>query len=96
MKQKIKRRAVFADIHQDTKGNEVHIFSLKYRKLDGSVGYKARCSKSLNSLPGTGKFRGNLNSNHELLLYNHENSQHFRVKIDLIVEYNGMIIDHTA
>ncbi len=96
MKQKIKRRAVFADIHQDTRGDKIHVFSIKYRKMDGSIGYKARCSKSVQTFPHEAKFRGNLNANHELLLYNHENSQHFRVKIDLIIEYNGMVIDHTT
>ena len=95
MKTTIKRRAVFADIHQDTRGDKVHVFSVKYRKLDGTIGYKQRVSKTIKSMPGEAKFRGNISANHELLLHNHDTDRPFRIKIDLMVEYNGMIIDHT-
>ncbi len=96
MKHIIKRRAVFAEIHQDTRGAGVHIFSIKYRKKDGSCGYKARVSKSWKQLAGAKKFRQNININHVLLLHDHEANRPFEILIDLMVEYNGMLIDHTV
>lgn len=92
----IKRRAVFAEIHQDTQGDEVATFSIAYRKKEGEMGYKAKVSKSLQRLPGQSGFRQNVNTNHILLLHNHETNSPFEVLIDLLVEFNGMIIDHTT
>ncbi|PQA59152.1 hypothetical protein [Siphonobacter curvatus] len=91
----IKRRAVFAEIHQDTVGDQVHTFSVKYRKKEGEEGYKAKVSKSLQRLPGQSGFRQNVSLNHVLLLHDHEKNHPFEILIDLMVEYNGMIIDHT-
>lgn len=96
MKRIIKRRAVFAEIHQDTRGAGIHTFSIKYRKKDGSAGYKAKVSKSYNALPGDKKFRQNVNINHVLLLKDQETGRTFEVLIDLLIEYNGMLIDHTT
>lgn len=95
-KKVIKRRAVFADIHQDTRGDQVHTFSLTYRKKDGELGHKAQVSKSLQRLPGQSGFRQNVSLNHVLLLHDHEAGRPFEVLIDLLIEYNGMIIDHTV
>lgn len=92
----IKRRAMFAEIHQDTRGAEPHVFSIKYRKTDATVGFKARVGKSFRVLPGSGKYRGHVSTNHVLLLYNYEDKRHFEVLIDLLVEYNGKLIDHTV
>jgi hypothetical protein len=100
-KQVIKRRAAFADIHQDTRGGLPHLFAVKYRKKDGSIGYKPNVSKSLRRVAGPGGYRGNVNQNHVLLLENHDlpvnhPNRHFEILIDLLVEYNGMVVDHTV
>lgn len=88
---------MFAEIHQDTVGDKIHIFSVLYRKKsDGTLGYKPRVSKSLQRLPGTSGYRQNVNTNHILLLHDHDTKRPFEVLIDLLVEYNEMIIDHTV
>lgn len=94
-KKVIKRRTVFNQIQQDTVGDHVHIFSIVYRKKGGALGVKPRVSKSVKNLPGTSGYRQNVNINHVLLLTNQEDESPFEVLIDLLVEYNGMIIDHT-
>jgi hypothetical protein len=94
IKRKIKRRAVFAEIHQDTRGDELHHFSVKYRKTDGQIGYKNNVTKNVRVLAGKGKYRGSVNTNHVLLLHDRETNQTFEILIDLMVEYNGMLIDH--
>lgn len=76
------------------------IHSIKYRKMDGTIGYKKRVSKSFRQLPGDSKFRGSLNGNHEFLFENHDQpetstNRHFRIKVDLLIEVDGHIIDHT-
>lgn len=82
----------------DQHGNPT-IHSIKYRKLNGVIGYKRRVTKSFRHLPGNGKFRGDINDNHEFLFINLDEpdplKQHFRIKIDLLVEIDGMTIDHT-
>lgn len=94
VKRTIKRRVMFAEIHQDTRGDEVHKFSIKYRKVDGEIGYKANVSKSIRNLPGKGKYNGNVKINHVLLLYDHDTDRTFEILIDLMIEYNGLLIDH--
>lgn len=37
---------MFAEIHQDIRGVGIYIFSIKYRKKDGTVGFKTNVSKS--------------------------------------------------
>ena len=96
MKHTMKRRTVFAEIHQDTRGTGPHIFSIKYRKKDYTVGYKARVSKSLKSFSGEKKFRQNININHVLLVHDHETGQHREILIDFLIEYNGYLIDHSV
>ncbi len=96
IKKVIKRRAVFAEIHQDTRGDEVHQFSVKYRKTDGSIGFKASVSKNFRNVAGKGKYRGSVNTNHVLLLVDHETNRTFEILIDLMVEYNGLLIDHAV
>ncbi len=96
VKRTIKRRTMFAEIHQDTRGDEVHKFSVKYRKVDGEIGYKANVSKSIRNLPGKGKYNGNVKINHVLLLYDHDTERTFEILIDLMIEYNGLLIDHTV
>ncbi|QMW04061.1 hypothetical protein [Spirosoma foliorum] len=93
----ITRRAMFAEIHQDTlEGGKSHIFSLKYAKKDSTVGYKARVRKCSKNLPGAQGYRGNINLNHVLLLENLDNkNQPFEICIDLILEYNGQRVVHT-
>jgi hypothetical protein len=91
----INRRAMFAEIHQDTLGQgKTHIFSLKYVKKDSTVGQKARVRKCSKNLPGAQGYRGNINLNHVLLLENVENNQPFEICIDLILEYNSQRVVH--
>ena len=92
---------MFAEIHQDIRdGGQPHVFSLKYSKKDGTVGFKARVRKSSKNLPGPSGYRGNVSLNFVLLLENlddHKPSgapQPFELLIDLITHYNGMRIIH--
>ena len=98
-KQIIKRKVAMASIRSDDAGGKPTIHSVKYRKVDGTIGYKRRVTKSFQHMPGAAKFRGNLNTNHEFLFCNLDEpdpeKQHFRIKIDLLIEVDGMIIDHT-
>lgn len=96
MKTIMKRRAVFAEIHQDTRGTQQHIFSVKYRKKDGTIGFKPRCSKSFKKIPGAAGFKQNVSINHVLLLHDHDKNATFEILIDLFKEYNGYLIDHTT
>jgi hypothetical protein len=92
----LSRRAMFAEIHQDTLGGgQNHEFSLQYVKKDGSTGQKARVRKCARNLPGERGYRGNINLNHVLLLENLETGKPFEVCIDLITHYNGQRIQHT-
>lgn len=93
----INKRAVFAQIHQDTIGDQPHIFSIKYVKKDGTVGKKKSVSKSTKQLSGEKKYRQNVNLNNILLLKDHDPLaaySHFEVLNDLIIEYNGQRIIH--
>lgn len=94
-KQIIKRKNAMALLRSDDDLGRPTIHSIKYRKVDGSAGYKKRVSKNMNHLPGTGKYRGNVKLNHVFLFYNHDTKETFNVLIDLLVEIDGMIIDHT-
>lgn len=88
-----------AALRADDAAGNPSVHSIKYRKMDGTIGYKRHVSKSFRHLPGASKFRGNLNNGHEFLLVNNDETdpekKHFRLKIDLIVELDGNIIDHT-
>ncbi|MCX6216577.1 hypothetical protein [Spirosoma sp.] len=95
--QRISRRAMFAEIHQDTRGEgKPHEFSLKYCRRDGTIGFKPRCRKSTKSAPGEGKYRGNVNLNHVLLVEDVTTKQPFNLLIDLLLEYNSRPINHTV
>ena len=93
---------MFAEIHQDTREDgRPHEFSLCYVKKDGTLGEKAKVSKSRshNRLSGERGYRGNVNANHVLLLMNLETGpggepQPFEVLIDLITHYNRMRVNH--
>ncbi len=89
-----------AAIRMDDAYGKPTVHSIKYRKKDGTAGYKKRVSKSFRLLPGSGKFRGNLNLGHEFQFINLElqpddPDYHFRIKIDHFIEIDGMTIDHT-
>lgn len=93
----INRRAVFAEIHQDIDGHgRPHEFSLCYIKKDGTLGEKARVSKSrtISRPNGERGYRGNVSGNHVLLLMNLETGKPFEVLIDLMTHYNRMRIVH--
>lgn len=88
-----------ANLREDDAQSQPTIHSIKYRSMDCIVGFKKRVSKSFRSLPGASGFRGNMNTNHEFLFVNHDEpdseKKHFRLKIDLLIELDGNIIDHT-
>ncbi|OIN55437.1 hypothetical protein [Arsenicibacter rosenii] len=96
MEKTITRRAMFAEIHQDTREEgKSHVFSIRYIKKDGTTGEKMRVRKSTKRLPGESGYRGNVNQNHVLLMENLDNgNQPFEVLIDLITHYNGMRVIH--
>ena len=98
-RQTIKRKIALAALRSDDAAGNPTVHSIKYRKKDGQIGYKNRVIKSFRHLPGASKFRGNLSENHELLLINKEeqepSKQHFRIKIDLLIAMDGLVIDHT-
>ncbi len=87
-------------IRSDDARGRPSVHSIKYRKKDGSIGCKKRVSKSFSLLPGSGKFRGNINLGHEFQFINLDEppdskKYHFRIKIDYLIEVDGMVIDHT-
>jgi hypothetical protein len=94
----IKRKVAMALLRADDAQGRPTVHSIKYRKKDRTVGYKNRVTKSYRHLPGEGKFRGNINTNHELLLINLDEpdpkEQHFRIKVDYLISFDGMVIDH--
>jgi hypothetical protein len=98
-KQTIKRKVAMAALRADDAQGKPTIHSIKYRKMDGTIGFKKHVTKSFRHLPGASAFRGNLNTNHEFLFINKDEpdpeNQHFRIKIDLLVEIDGLVIDHT-
>ncbi|GAB3802935.1 hypothetical protein GCM10028819_32000 [Spirosoma humi] len=93
---RINRRAVFAEIHQDVQGGEPHEFSVGYCRDDGTLGYKARVTKSQSRQAGERGYRGNVSLNFVLLLCNQENGQHFELAIDRLLYYNGRRINHQS
>jgi len=93
---RINRRAVFADIHQDIRNGEPHVFSVGYCKKDGTLGHKARVTKSQSRQAGERGYRGNVSLNFVLLLYNVETGTHFEISIDRLMYYNGRRINHQA
>ena len=89
-----------ASIRSDDATGRPTVHSIKYRKKDGTVGYKKRVTKSFRLLPGSGKFRGNINLGHEFQFINLDeppdsDRYHFRIKIDNLIEVDGMVLDHT-
>lgn len=97
MEETITKRQMFAEINQEIReGGKTHVFAIKYVKKDGTLGQKERVSKSQKLPSGTGKYRGNVNYNHVLLLFNHAINSAFEVHIDLITHYNNKRINHRA
>ena len=90
----IKKRAVFADIHQSTRGADLHVFSVKYVKDDGTIGFKPRVTKSFKTLPGAAKYRANVKLTNALILHNQDNNTFFQINVDYMLEYNNRLIDH--
>jgi hypothetical protein len=93
----IKRRAMFADIRQHdmpVEGGAAKTFEIAYRKMDGTLSRKRRVSKSFRRVPGQSGFKINISTNHLLLLHDHDKNEDFNIHIDLIVEYNNMVVDH--
>ncbi|GAB3892394.1 hypothetical protein GCM10028803_05170 [Larkinella knui] len=82
------------------------VFSLKFRKLDGSISFKGQVKKNptkatvpTGSADGGQKkdlhsIRRNMNQAGALLLYDCKNRHTFEVKIELLVAYNGYTIFH--
>lgn len=99
VKQVVKRKVVMSSLRADDAQGNPSIHSIKYRRMDGTIGIKKRVSKSFRSLPGPSGFRGNMNANNEFLFVNNDEPdperKHFRIKIDLLIEVDGNIIDHT-
>lgn len=99
VKQVIKRKVAMASLRADDAFGNPSIHSIKYRRMDGVARFKRHVSKSFRHLPGASKYRGNMNAAHEFLFVDHDEpdpeKKHFRIKIDLLVEVDGNIIDHT-
>ena len=96
----IKRKNAMALLRDDDAQGQPTIHSIKYRKKDGTIGRKRRVSKSTRHLPGAGKYRGKISTYHVFLLTNHDEASNsprrtFEILIDLLVELDGMTIDHT-
>jgi len=95
MSKTINKRAMFAEIHQDTReGGRSHEFSLLYAKEDGTLGFRARCRKSSKSSPGESKYRGNVSLNHILIIEDIVTGEFRNIAIDNIIEYNGRRVNH--
>jgi len=91
---KIQKRVMFAQIHQDMRGQKAHVLSIRYFKKDGTPGQKERVTKTAKLPSGEGKYRGNVKYNHVLLLQDLETGGFFEVCIDLITHYNNYRIIH--
>ncbi|WP_138993961.1 hypothetical protein [Larkinella sp. C7] len=78
------------------------VFSLKFRKLDGSISFKPEVKKNPTavrpeSTGGTkdlGTIRRNMKGAGALLLFDCRERKTFEAKIELLVEFNGMTIFH--
>lgn len=88
-----------ASLRADDAQGKPSVHTIKYVKVDGTVGYKRRVQKSFRLLPGASKYRGHMKLNNEFLFQNLEEPdperQHFRILVDLLVEVDGATIDHT-
>ncbi|UHG93399.1 hypothetical protein [Spirosoma oryzicola] len=94
---RISRRAVFADIHQEIRGDGTpHVFSVIYCKRDGTLGEKLLVTKSQSRQVGERGYRGNVSLNFVLLLYNVATKKHFEISIDRLLYYNGQRINHQS
>ena len=94
-RQSIKRKNAMALLRQDDAEGKPSVHRIKYRKVDGTIGVKLHVGKSFRHLPGISKFRGNVKLNHVFLFYDYDKKETFNVLIDLLIEVDGMTIDHT-
>ncbi|QHV97952.1 hypothetical protein [Spirosoma endbachense] len=81
-------------------------FSLKFRKEDGSISFKARVKKNPSSVKNKAAgfvapvkkdlptLQRNMNKSGALMLYDCQAGKTFEAKIRRLVEFNGMIIFH--
>jgi len=88
-----------ASLRADDAQGRPSVHTIKYVKVDGTIGYKKRAAKSFRLLPGAGKYNGNMKLNNEFLFQNLEvtdpEKQHFRILVDLLLEVDGATLDHT-
>lgn len=97
--ERIPKAAALAEIDQYERDGQPHIFSLAYRKVDGSRGEKQRCRKGgagggVATGGGGGRFGYKIKEKGVLQLLDCNNNRPFAVKIDLLISYNGVRIQH--
>jgi hypothetical protein len=67
------------------------VYSIGYRKVDGTWGEKKNATLRRNSNPLTA--RGKMSRSGLLKLMNRDNGKEFEIYIDLLVEFNGCEVD---
>ena len=68
------------------------VFDIKYRKVDGTVGTKLGCTRLATS--NALNERKKMNRSGLLKLFQPSTGRQFEVYIDLLVQFNGLDIDH--
>lgn len=97
--ERIKLQVVLAQMSQAVDGDQLRYFSIKYVKLDGTVGEKPRVRRAVSSASAT-QDRDNSSSSHDLkkkgiIRFIEEGAERpFSVKRALLTHFNGMIIWH--
>lgn len=100
MAELIKMQSVLAEINEYVGDEDVKWFSIKYRKTDGTVGYKSRVRKAGQSKRPEGKAAGQSKSMYHLkekgvLHLQEPNAKSpFAVKISLITHFNEQRVWH--
>lgn len=103
MSNKISIGVALSQIDQTIIDGEHQTFSIRYTKLDGSLGHIKRAKKNVkhpkpgdetNAGHSRRAFSHNIKESGTLLLYNEDKGGHREIKIDLISHYNGTLVHH--
>lgn len=89
-----------SEIDQSVIDGEHQIFSLRYVKMDGSIGEIKRARKNVKQIreasekKTTRGFNHNIKESGTLLIYSEDKQGYRELKIDLLTHYNGTKIFH--
>lgn len=104
MSNKISIGVVLSQIDQSVIDGEHQTFSLRYTRLDGSLGEIKKARKNVkhprlsndgnDAAKSVRSFSHNIKESGVLLLYNEDKGGHREIKIDLISHFNGILVHH--